>query len=111
MTVIRCIEADARPPVAELPLEDADGFAIYAMADAMEGERWLRTTVLRRAGEAPPNNAVLVVEVDPTRERYDTRMHIAVTRATAVCTVFASAAAKTADERLSAVASTPGAGG
>lgn len=63
MTVIRCIEADARPPVAELPLEDADGFAIYAMADAMEGERWLRTTVLRRAGEAPPNNAVLVVEV------------------------------------------------
>jgi hypothetical protein len=63
VTVIRCIEADARPPVSELPLEEADGFAIYAMLDAMEGERWLRTMVMRRAGEAPPDKAVLVVEV------------------------------------------------
>ncbi len=63
MTIIRCIEADARPPVIELDLGESPGFSIFAMSDAMEGERWLRTTVLRRTDEAPPPDSVLIVEV------------------------------------------------
>ena len=60
--LLQCLEPQGRPPVVALPLEAGGSFAVYALADALEGDRGLRATVLRGAGQFPPDGAVLILE-------------------------------------------------
>lgn len=60
---ITCIEAEGRPPRVSLPLDGKD-FLVWLLPDALEGNGPLRNTVLRRQGEDPPANSLLVLWVD-----------------------------------------------
>lgn len=76
-----------------------------ARADAPEaGNRIIADTFLRFKGLERP--FVIVVELDRSLDaRYDTRMHIALTRATAGCAVLASREVIERDPRLRSLAS------
>jgi len=62
---IHCFEPHGIPRQASLTLEKPGAFAIYALQDFLtEDARSLRTTVIRREGQDPPANAVLVMEME-----------------------------------------------
>lgn len=60
---LSCLEPQGRPAEMSLRLEPGESAAVYALADAIEGESALRVTVLRRADALPPAGATLLVEL------------------------------------------------
>ncbi len=80
---------------------DRIGDVAVRRADSPDaGQHVVADTFLRFKGLERP--LILVVELDRGRHRYDVRMHVALTRATVRCLVFATKEAITSDPRLAA---------
>ena len=63
--VIHCFEPQARPSRASLSLDPGERFAVHVLGDRLdEAASGLRATVLRRAGDAPPPGASLLLEAE-----------------------------------------------
>lgn len=63
--VIHCFEPQARPSRASLSLDPGERFAVHVLGDRLdEAASGLRATVLRRAGDAPPPGATLLLEAE-----------------------------------------------
>ncbi|MFH1467672.1 MAG: hypothetical protein ABIO70_25020 [Pseudomonadota bacterium] len=62
--LIQCFEPEARPGAISMELEPGDAFCVFMLDDALEeGAGGLRSTILRRAGEAPPPKSVFLMEL------------------------------------------------
>ena len=67
---IHCFEPQAKPMRASVDLEPRERVALYVMQDTLTDEaRGLRTTILRKAKEHPPNGVDLVFELEPRAGR------------------------------------------